>query len=975
MMDAPSSHDGTAATPPVRPTPRPRPVYVPAVGPGLRKLLAVVFVLTAILAANSVYLAGITFMGWWTSRTYENYFYLWMFLAHVGLGLLLIGPVVVFGILHLLRSRNRRNRRAVRIGYALFAVSLAVLLTGGLLLRIGSFQLRHPLSRQAVYWLHVACPLLTVWLYWLHRLAGPRIRWRIGLSYAALVGVVVLTMVWFQAQDPRRWNVQGPADGERYFFPSLARTTTGDFIPAKTLQMDDYCQKCHADAHRAWSQSVHRFSSFNNPAYLSSVRETRQVSLARDQDVHASRFCAGCHDPVPFFSGAFDDPNFDDVRHPTAHAGITCTVCHAITHVPTEGPRGNADYSIEEPVHYPFAFSDQPALQFINNQLVKAKPAFHKKTFLKPLHQSAEFCATCHKVHLPPELNHYKWLRGQNHYDSYLLSGVSGHGARSFYYPETAQPNCNGCHMPAKPSDDFGARFLPGTNQLSIHDHFFPSANTAIPAMTGRPDAIAPHEQFLKGIVRVDLFGLRENGTIDGKLHAPLRPDVPTLKPGETYLLDAVVRTLKLGHHFTQGTADSNEIWLEVTVRADGKIIGQSGAIRDDGSVDPWSNFFNVYMLDRDGRRIDRRNAQDIFIPLYNHQIPPGAARTVHYELRIPAGTVGPVEVEAALKYRKFDQFYLNYVVSHARPGDIPIVGYEAGKPVRNQLPIVVMATDRLLLPVAGGPRAENPTDKLPPTWQRWNDYGIGALLRGKAELRQAEEAFKEVERLGRYDGPLNLARVYFEEGRLDDATAALSRVGQFTEPAAPPWTLAWLSGRVNAEQGHLDAAIADYQAVLGMRTPEMIRRGFDFSKDYEVLNLLGQTLYQRGRQERGEAGRPAREQFFRDAVDAFRRTLALDSENVAAHYNLSLLYEELGEPDRAAEHRQLHRKFKPDDNATDRAIAIARRANPAANRAAEAIDIYRLLPPGEKPPEEQKRGQAEGVSANGAHATKGRDR
>ena len=50
--------------------------------------------------------------------------------------------------------------------------------------------------------------------------------------------------------------------------------------------------------------------------------------------------------------------------------------------------------------------------------------------------------------------------------------------------------------------------------------------------------------------------------------------------------------------------------------------------------------------------------------------------------------------------------------------------------------------------------------------WERWNDYGIGLLLEGnagseKGELRQAEDAFTEVERLGRPDGPLNLARVY----------------------------------------------------------------------------------------------------------------------------------------------------------------------------------------------------------------------
>ena len=47
-------------------------------------------------------------------------------------------------------------------------------------------------------------------------------------------------------------------------------------------------------------------------------------------------------------------------------------------------------------------------------------------------------------------------------------------------------------------------------------------------------------------------------------------------------------------------------------------------------------HFVNVYMLDRDGNRIDRRNPQDIFTPLYNHQIPPGAAQVVHYEFVVP---------------------------------------------------------------------------------------------------------------------------------------------------------------------------------------------------------------------------------------------------------------------------------------------------------------------------------------------------
>src|SRR6185436_18079308 len=152
---------------------------------------------------------------------------------------------------------------------------------------------------------------------------------------------------------------------------------------------------------------VHRFSSFNNPAYLFSIRETRRVLLARDGNVRASRFCAGCHDPVPLFSGAFDDAAFDDVADPKAQAGITCVACHAITAI--NSPRGNADYTIEPPIHYPFVDSDNRLLRWLNRQLIRANPAFHKRTFLKPLHKTPEFCATCHKVHIPAALNDYKW--------------------------------------------------------------------------------------------------------------------------------------------------------------------------------------------------------------------------------------------------------------------------------------------------------------------------------------------------------------------------------------------------------------------------------------------------------------------------------------------------------------------------------------------------------------------------------------
>lgn len=917
---------------------------LPAVGPRLRVLMWLVFALVAVLGANSVYLASVTGLDWWTGQTYENWFYHWMFLGHLVLGLVLIVPWLVFGGIHIANTKHRKNKRAIRVGYALFAISIVVLISGLLLVRVAGFDLKQPGARSVVYWAHVASPLVCLWLYWMHRLVGPRIKWRLGLGYAVATAAFVAGMMLMHNQDPRKWNAVGPKDGEKYFFPSLAKTATGDFIPAHSLDNDEYCLKCHKDAYEGWYHSAHRFSSFNNPTYLASVRETRQVSFQRDGNVTGSRWCAGCHDPVPFFSGAFDDPKFDDVKHPTAHAGVTCTVCHAITHV--NSTKGNADYTIEEPAQYPFTFSDNALLQWVNNQLIKAKPEFHKKTFLKDFHKSAEFCSTCHKVHLPLALNHYKeFLRGQNHYDTYLLSGVSGHGARSFYYPEKAVDNCAGCHMPLKESQDFGAKLFAGAKSPSIHDHLFPTANTGIAWLMAFDETVAAHQEFLKGKLRVDLFALREGGEIDGKLIAPLRPEVPALKPGSTYLLDTVIRTLKMGHPFTQGTVDSNEVWLELTVTSGDRVIGRSGHLDQNSGVDPWAHFVNVFMLDKDGNRIDRRNPQDIFVPLYNNQIPPGAAQTVHYGLEIPADVTRPVTVEVKLQYRKFDTIYMDFVTKTSKPGDVPIRGHERGKPYGNPLPITTLATDRMTFPVEGvDTPIENAKVEIPP-WQRWNDYGIGLLLKGKAELRQAAEAFTEVEKLNRYDGPLNLARTYYAEGRLDEATEAAQRAAKHTDPPAPWWTVSWLSGLVNREQGRLEDAEKNFRAVLSPPSSDLTARGFDFRQDYEVINLLGNTLFDRAKQIRDPSRQTERDALLKEAIIQFQQTLALDSENVGAHYGLSLIFSLMGDEKQAEHHRTLHQRYKLDDNARDQAVAAARKKYPAANHASEPVVIYPLNP------------------------------
>jgi len=890
--------------------------YVPAIGPGLRVLLYGVFAGFAFLGATGIYLLAISILNrLFPQHLFTNPFTFWMLILHVGLGILGSIPFVIFGVWHWWTARRRENRAAIRWGLVLLMSGLIVILTGVALIQIDQLpQLpTGTWSRTVVYLLHIGVPVISVFLYVYHRKAGPRIRWNYGKYWGGITGVIVGGMAAAHFIDPQQFGKEGPAEGMHYFFPSEARTADGNFIPAHALMMDEYCARCHQDVYQDHFHSAHKFSSFNNPAYLFSVRETRRVALERDGRMNASRWCAGCHDPVPFFSGKFDDPEYDIFNDPTAHAGITCVVCHSITHI--HSTIGNAAYTIEEAQHYPFAFSENQALQWINNQLIKAKPELHKKTFLKPFHKTAEFCSVCHKVHLPVELNHYKdFLRGQNHYDTYLLSAV-GHGARSFYYPaDGRKENCAACHMPLEPSADFAAKDFDGSGIRKRHSHFFPAANTGLfellkhePRYAAYSDrwqaAIDKHTAFLKdNKLRIDIFGIKNvtpQGQMDDDSLAVIRPTLPKLVPGRQYIVEIVIRTLAIGHPFTQGTADSNEVWVDFEARSGNRVLGRNGALsgpEDTGEVDPWAHFCNVHMLDRHGNRIDRRNPQDIFTPLYDKQIPPGAAQVVHYRLDVPQDVSAPVELRVRLRYRKFDYKYMEYVHK------------DLGRPIP-KLPIVDLCEDRVLLPVAGIAEEVPPQESpIRPAWQRWNDYGIGCLLEGmplnpkRGNLRQAEVAFRMLTQSEQADahwhGYVNLARVYIEQGRLEEAAQALNAARQ-CQPSPPWWLLAWLQGVVTAQQAtsreDLEAAAALLERIVDPAYRPRREDGrilFDFTRDVVVLNEWGRTLFKRSTLEATDS--EAERQYLLRAVQAFERALAVDPEDIEAHYGLYQCYDRL---------------------------------------------------------------------------------
>lgn len=995
----------------------------------LRLPLVVTLVLFGFLAISGYLLSGARLLGWAWETPALGPRGLWLFLGHVIAGCLALLPLGWFVAGHWRAAQRHPNLAAVNRGRWLVAVVAGILLSGLALIQItGLPQLpAGSLGRTAALVLHGLLPVAAVAVYLAHRQAGPAIRWSRLKWYATAAGLAAAgCLLPGGLSGPVSTPIPATAgsEGEEQsppsrFWPAATQTPDDSLIAASSLMNDDYCLRCHEDAYQSWFHSAHHFSSFNNPAYLASVRETRAVLEKRDGSARAVQWCGGCHDPVPLLSGRLAESSFDDRLDPAAHAGITCTVCHAVTDVHTVA--GNGGYTIAEPQHYPFSDAESELLRWLNGQLIRAKPDFHRQSFLKPVHRSAEFCGSCHKVSIPPELNHYKdFLRGQNHYDSFLLSGVSGHGARSFYYPERASENCNVCHMPLQPSDDPAARDVLGTGVAAVHDHLFPAANTALPTMlaataatpaeaAGFEAAAAVHASFLRGSqpdgvdrkLRIDIFGLKPGGRTDGELLAPLRPKLPPLVPGQTYLVEVVVRTLAVGHHFTQGTVDSNEVWVEVTAADSRGPFAASGLVDrpdENGPVAADAARLAATVVDRHGNRIDRRNVQDIFTAAVNHEIPPGAAEALHYQLTVPEEVTGAITLTARVRYRKFDSGYTAFMERN-----LATDGFGTLPP----LPIIDLCEDTVTLPIVGEPdgSAEVPEQRSPIklAWQRWNDYGIGCLLEGdfqgrRGELKQAESAFQQVVTVPEAAsyGWINLARVFLQEGRLPEAVTAVNAAAE-ASPPAPWWQLAWFGGLVAVENAataaDLDRAVQEFTKILDpVNQPRS--RGFDFTRDYVVRNRLADTLFTRALAAVGAN----RQRLLREAAEHYELVRQADPENLTAHYGLAQCHsrlangasavaadeavaigQEVFDPnglrlsrlaalgdavraafaDRpltaeehaalAAVHRVIHSLLRPDEQAMSAAVSTLRSADPATDRAAEVVPIYPLTPSRQK--------------------------
>ena len=662
------------------------------------------------------------------------------------------------------------------------------------------------------------------------------------------------------------------------FLPSNATTVNGQFYSPKSFYSAQYCGHCHVEALHQWRQSVHA-NSFRAPWYLKNVN-----TLIDEKGVQFSRHCEGCHNPVALFSG--DLSQGMPKTRPFAEEGLSCSVCHSIVSTDTTGT-GSYVMGI------PAVLVDEkgaPITHPVPDSEILAHLDRHSKAVMRPLYKTSEFCAACHKAAITRSLDDYKWLRAFSVYDEWQGASFTKQSPLPFYRKDTVS-NCQTCHMNREPLTANSAE-EPGAKDGQFVSHRWLGGNTLMPQYYNYPEQAQKLVDFLKngvdgkGVLNVDIFALEKEDasakSADPLVIAPLGLTSFSLAAGETLTADVVIQNKGIAHSLIPEQRDFYEAWVDFTVKdSAGKTLVESGFIQPDGYLDPSAHSFTNRLINVKGELNDLHQIWHNRVLAYNNAFQSGRSQLVRYRFRLPKDITGHVSLTATVRYRRFNQHFIDYAMDQKKYPE----------------PIIDMATETRTFNIG-----ENPPTTPDPTenkeWLRWNNYGIGLL--DAQQYQAAVNAFERVAALrpDYADAFTNMAIVEILWEKYDDAKPALTKALAIL-PGDP--RALYYRAMVERNAGSVEDAITDLNAVL-----------VKYPRSRDALRELGFSYYQRHE--------------YANARDAYERLQKIDPDDLAAHYNLAILYRRLGEKQKASIESAKFADQKDDPTASVYALEFLRK-------------------------------------------------
>ncbi len=646
--------------------------------------------------------------------------------------------------------------------------------------------------------------------------------------------------------------------------PGNAVIEGNDFIPPTAFPKAEYCGKCHQEAYSQWRQALHS-NSFRTPFYRTSVN-----ILLRTRGIEFTRHCDSCHNPIGVLSGALTPDSKVDRAFDAD--GLTCMTCHAVQAL--QATTGNGGFVMG----VPYVTTDEkgnPVYGEVSDDEIMKYPKRHAKAVMRDVLKKPEFCASCHKANLPVSLTDYKWLRAFTAYDEWQNSKFSKRNPLVFYSADLK--TCQSCHMP---HDDLT---LPdkGAKDNKLASHRWPAGNTAVPFYYGFDEQLKKTIDFLQtgNYLNVDLFAIKKEN--DEKPIAPLGSVPFTLAANDLVETMVVIQNRNIGHSLIPEVRDLYEAWVEFTVKdSSGKEIYRSGFLKPNGALDDRAHSFTNRLVNTDDSMVDNHKVWTIHSVAYDNTIQAGRSTLVRYQFRIPPGARGALTVTARVNYRHLRQSYLNNVLGEDHPA----------------YPVVEIASRSRTLNVgANKPAAPDPKDN--PDWMRWNNLGIAYL--DQFQYADAVSAFNEVVKLRpEYaDGYINIALTNMVWEKYASARVSLVRaLALGPKNARALYYMALLERRA----GHPEAEVTDLKEVV---------RQYPESRDGR--RDLGISYYQQHK--------------YAEAVEQFEALQAIDSDDLTAHYNLSILYHRLGMDEKAEQQAALYAIKKADPAAATNSLDFLR--------------------------------------------------
>jgi Flp pilus assembly protein TadD len=624
--------------------------------------------------------------------------------------------------------------------------------------------------------------------------------------------------------------------------PGNAAIEGNEFIQPGAFPKAEYCAHCHQEAYRQWREALHS-NSFRTPFYRASVN-----ILPRTKGIEFTRHCDSCHNPIGVLSGALTqdskvDRSFDD-------DGLTCTTCHSIQKLQSTSGNGGFVMGI------PAVMVDDDGKRIpgeVPDSEIMSHPDRHSRAVMQSFYRTSEFCAACHKANLPSPLNDYKFIRAFTTYDEWQNSKFSKRNPLTFYTADFA--SCQGCHMKRATFDAGLVEY--GAKHGMFASHRWPAGNTAAPFYYGFEEQMKKTVEFLQAgnFLNVDLFALKTQGR-EG-MAAPLGSAPFQIAPDSTIQVMTVIQNKNIGHSLLPEVRDLYEAWVEFEVKdAAGRDIYHSGYLQPDGMLEPRAHSFTNRPVDSDGEFVDNHKVWTIHSVAYDNTIQSGRSALVRYQFHIPGSVQWPLTVTARVNYRHLRQGYLNNIFGSDHPA----------------YPVIEIASRTRILNRGGN--VAQPDTKDNPDWMRWNNLGIASL--DQLQYADAVDAFSHVVRLrpDYADGYTNLGLTYIEWEKYSTARQPLEKALELSPNNA---RALYYMALVERRDGNTDAEVADLQEVVTQ-----------YPQSRDARRELGISYYQQHRAD--------------DAREQFEALQAIDPDDLAAHYNLAVLYRRMGLKEKAAE-------------------------------------------------------------------------